>query len=239
MKTNCDVIRDLIPLYVDRTASEESIRLVDEHCTECKNCSKIIEMCKADIEFNSNNKEKMEKVWKNLKKKKRKRMVKNIVILALIIISLPFAVSGCEYMLDGLFDFGMHNCIEESFGEEIYAESKKGYSISDKKEIEPMMKKIEEALNFIGKDREAKEKFGELSTYCVSSEVYSSATVEVEVEFVTAKLYNDTGYLWIKYSRDGYLEDGRFDFGSSDVLSRITLVKFYDEWEAVNTMEAI
>ena len=62
MKTNCDVIRDLIPLYVDRTASEESIRLVDEHCTECNDCRKTIEMCQADIEVNSNNKEKMEKV---------------------------------------------------------------------------------------------------------------------------------------------------------------------------------
>ncbi len=239
MKTNCDVIRDLIPLYVDRTASEESIRLVDEHCTECNDCRKTIEMCQADIEVNSNNKEKMEKVWKNLRKQKIKKIVRNIVIVILIIASLPFMVSGCEYMLDDIFNYGLHNCIEESFGEEIYAESKKGYSLEDKKELEPMMKKIEEALNFIGTEKEAKEKFGELSTYCVSTEIYSSATVEVEVKFVTAKLYNDTGYLWIEYSQDGYLEDGRFDFGSSDILSRITLVKFYDEWEAVNTMEAI
>ncbi len=239
MNNNCDVVRDLIPLYTEKIASDESVRIVDEHCKECAECKRILEITQTDIEVKSQHDEKMEKVWKNLKKKKRKRMVKNIVILALIVIALPFAVSGCEYMFDGIFNLGIHNCIEESFGEEIYAESKKGYSIADKKELEPMMKKIEEALNFIGTDKEAEEKFGELSSYCVSSEIYSATKVEVEVKFVTAKLYNDTGYLWIEYTQKGYLEDGRFDFGMSEILSRITLVKYYDEWEAVNTMEPI
>ncbi len=239
MKTNCDVIRDLIPLYVDRTASEESIRLVDEHCTECNDCRKTIEMCQADIEVNSNNKEKMEKVWKNLRKQKIKKLVRNIVIVVLIIASLPFMVSGCEYMLDDIFNYGLRNCIEEAFGEEIYAESKKGYSLEDKKALEPMMKKIEEALNFYGTEKEAEEKFGELSRYCVSSESYEATKIDVELKFVTAKLYNDTGYLWIEYTQQGILENGEVEFGSWEILSRITLVKFYDEWEAVNTMEAI
>ena len=35
MKTECDVIRDLLPLYADDACSEGSRRMVEEHLTEC------------------------------------------------------------------------------------------------------------------------------------------------------------------------------------------------------------
>ena len=39
MKTDCNVIRDLLPLYADEVCSEESRELVDEHLTECAACT--------------------------------------------------------------------------------------------------------------------------------------------------------------------------------------------------------
>ena len=33
MKNNCDIIRDLLPLYVDGVCSQESAKLVEEHLT--------------------------------------------------------------------------------------------------------------------------------------------------------------------------------------------------------------
>jgi len=44
MSCNCDVIMDLLPLYVDGVASRESARTVKEHlktCTSCKEYYKI------------------------------------------------------------------------------------------------------------------------------------------------------------------------------------------------------
>ena len=38
MKISCDVIRDLLPLYVDEVLSNDSKTLVDEHIEECENC---------------------------------------------------------------------------------------------------------------------------------------------------------------------------------------------------------
>ena len=35
MKYECDVIRDLIPLYIDDVASTASRRMVEEHLAEC------------------------------------------------------------------------------------------------------------------------------------------------------------------------------------------------------------
>ena len=42
MKISCDVIRDLLPLYADDACSQDSRRMVDEHLTECADCSGIL-----------------------------------------------------------------------------------------------------------------------------------------------------------------------------------------------------
>ncbi len=39
---NCDVVRDLLPLYVDGACSEASRALVDEHIAACPSCAKML-----------------------------------------------------------------------------------------------------------------------------------------------------------------------------------------------------
>ena len=38
MKLSCDVIRDLLPLYADRTGSADTAALVEEHLASCPAC---------------------------------------------------------------------------------------------------------------------------------------------------------------------------------------------------------
>lgn len=45
-KLNCDVIQDLLPLYVDEVCSEASKQVVVEHLVECTECSEMIEKFK-------------------------------------------------------------------------------------------------------------------------------------------------------------------------------------------------
>lgn len=40
---NCEVIHDLLPLYIDNICSEESRRIVSEHLESCNACKKIYE----------------------------------------------------------------------------------------------------------------------------------------------------------------------------------------------------
>ncbi len=47
MNTPCAVIRDLLPLYAEDLASEESKALVDEHLESCPNCRRALEELKA------------------------------------------------------------------------------------------------------------------------------------------------------------------------------------------------
>ncbi len=42
MKTDCEVIRDLLPLYADEACSEKSRALVEEHLDECPDCRALL-----------------------------------------------------------------------------------------------------------------------------------------------------------------------------------------------------
>ena len=42
MKIDCNVIRDLLPLYADGACSEESRVMVEEHLQECQSCSDLL-----------------------------------------------------------------------------------------------------------------------------------------------------------------------------------------------------
>ncbi len=45
---DCNVIADLIPLYIDDTCSRESAELVEEHVKTCGDCSKLMEKMRAE-----------------------------------------------------------------------------------------------------------------------------------------------------------------------------------------------
>lgn len=46
--TNCNVIADLIPLYIDNTCSKESSELIEEHIKTCEGCKKLLEDMRAE-----------------------------------------------------------------------------------------------------------------------------------------------------------------------------------------------
>lgn len=43
-KINCNIIKDLLPSYMDEICSEESRKLVEEHLKECNACRNLVEM---------------------------------------------------------------------------------------------------------------------------------------------------------------------------------------------------
>ena len=51
MKYDCDVIRDLLPLYADNACSTKSRVLVEEHLEECQDCREMVSrLLKTEIE---------------------------------------------------------------------------------------------------------------------------------------------------------------------------------------------
>ena len=48
-KINCNIIRDILPLYVDGVVSADTSALVEEHLTECEDCRQEAERMKAHM----------------------------------------------------------------------------------------------------------------------------------------------------------------------------------------------
>ena len=90
MKYNCNVICDLLPLYVDKVTSEDTNQLVESHFEECSICEKKYdEMKKKFTEENlveeSNGRE-TEKFVFYAKKIKRRRIT--IIVVAMLFVFL-------------------------------------------------------------------------------------------------------------------------------------------------------
>ena len=49
MKITCNIIEDLLPLYIDDMVSEDSRQLVEEHLKECAACRKMLDEMKKEI----------------------------------------------------------------------------------------------------------------------------------------------------------------------------------------------
>lgn len=96
---NCNIIEDLLPLYVEGLVSEETKQEIEKHLKECKSCLNIFKEMKKDnilFEIESNNeeiKEDNENEIKCIKKIKRKFTFKVLMYIFISIIITIFALN--------------------------------------------------------------------------------------------------------------------------------------------------
>lgn len=48
MNNNCDIVRDLLPLYIDEVCSPSSGKIVDEHLSQCDDCRTLLEKMRSN-----------------------------------------------------------------------------------------------------------------------------------------------------------------------------------------------
>ncbi|MGN1051238.1 MAG: zf-HC2 domain-containing protein [Acutalibacteraceae bacterium] len=84
----CEIIRDLLPSYIDNLVSEESREEVDKHLLNCSECAGIYEDMKKDTEEDIVK----NKIAFNPFKKLSKKVVKAIIITICVclILAIPF-----------------------------------------------------------------------------------------------------------------------------------------------------
>lgn len=77
-KKNCELIKDLLPLYADEVCSEESRKAVAEHISQCDDCRKELEKMGQHIAVGA------DKDIKIIKRIKRRVWIERIVITCVI-----------------------------------------------------------------------------------------------------------------------------------------------------------
>ncbi len=91
MSKECNIVKDLIPSYLENLLSEDSKEYVEKHIENCNKCKRIIETVKNEKKAESDyiNKEQKEEINHLKKYKNKKRLIK---IIFFSIISIVFAI---------------------------------------------------------------------------------------------------------------------------------------------------
>lgn len=92
-KINCDIIKDVLPLYLDGVVSDATKEMVEEHLSSCDSCRKEAEMLKQDIILPTTKNIQLSeaKIFKKLKSNLRK---KNVIILLSTILATTLLIIG-------------------------------------------------------------------------------------------------------------------------------------------------
>lgn len=83
MKSDCNIVLDLLPLYIDGAVSNESCDLVEEHLEACPTCAAICEDMRSSMSASQIVQEEaadMDQAAHTLRKKRRRRVWRNVLI---------------------------------------------------------------------------------------------------------------------------------------------------------------
>lgn len=89
----CNVIRDLLPLYIEGMACEDSVRLVQSHIETCQGCKSVLQGMREDAKLQIRDHE--ESLWK-LNKQIQKR--KTTAMLFAFLLSVSILLSAFMYL---------------------------------------------------------------------------------------------------------------------------------------------
>lgn len=94
MKHNCDIIKDLLPLYYDGVCSDASKAAVEEHIEECGGCNEVYKNLTADSLCPVINTDDEENKVRFMKDIKNKLLIKKIIIAAISVAASVGIVFG-------------------------------------------------------------------------------------------------------------------------------------------------
>lgn len=127
----CEVVRDLLPLYIDKLTSEESNKEIEKHLKSCKECYRYYQEMTGEIEDISKiPKEELRdvKVIKKIKKRGRKKLLAAVIGTALAVFAAVFLFFSFTYGIAKYKDVELRCEVQ---GNKVYVEmqSQKGYEL--------------------------------------------------------------------------------------------------------------
>lgn len=104
MKTECSVVRDLLPLYVEDMVSTETAQYVKSHLAECPECQAELESLKAGEGLTAIEKNPVEEVakakpFKKMMKRMRRQFYSIAYAALIFLIFLGFGWTGGENLM--------------------------------------------------------------------------------------------------------------------------------------------
>ena len=88
-KLDCEIIKDLLPLYADNVCSDKSVKIVEEHLSDCSECSEElckIRECPVVPEIDEDVKKAVKNAGKRIKKGKKKTIIETVALVLILVI---------------------------------------------------------------------------------------------------------------------------------------------------------
>lgn len=95
-KINCNIIRDVLPLYADGVVSDETKEMIDNHIKTCAACRAELTAMKKDFTIPDSEKVQMAQAnsLKKIKKKQKIRVISAVIVTALLMVILWMIVTN-------------------------------------------------------------------------------------------------------------------------------------------------
>ena len=102
----CEIIRDLLPVYIDGLTSEETAKVVEEHLSHCANCQALLEQMQTPVpEYDPMRNVEFRKVLK----KQRDRNTKKVALFSILAVLLAAAVlTAALWVMDVFYYIGTY-----------------------------------------------------------------------------------------------------------------------------------
>lgn len=102
----CEIIRDLLPVYIDGLTSEETAKVMEEHLSHCEDCQALLAQMRTPVpEYDPVKTVEFQKVLK----KQRNRNTKKVVLFSVLAVLLAAAVlTAALWVMDVFYYIGTY-----------------------------------------------------------------------------------------------------------------------------------
>ncbi len=245
MRNECNIIRDILPLYAEDMVSDDTVSFVDEHLQTCSECSIMFERIKeSDIVMKNENKSTEQEIvntLKNLRKKVFKRFC--IIFLAICV--------GVVGLIATLQVFPVYRVYQYSSKDDFVNENKIMLAyIGTPRDRKIATNIVNYASIYVFSDishtyEENLELYGELGRYPFDLHYFDETRGERKalyethsIELLSAHIDENHGYMFVEHSQQAIGENGEAVAGHLDVLSLWEIEKDADgNWKVINIRE--
>lgn len=225
MKNECCVVRDILPLYLEKMVSEETEMFIKEHLEYCTECSAELEAIKTGtkvekfgIEMQSNLDAEVVKTMKATRKKFRQKAYRAAAVIAASFIAICVLLHVFPvYRIAEIGSMAMGSYYSnEQIVKALYIGS-----VSDRREAQAVLRLADKAFNDVQHTHvENEAEYGLLARYATSTDSYGDVAFNVHsLELWAAHLGKNEGWLWVYYSSETFNHNGNIVRGSKRIPS--------------------
>ena len=224
MKNECSIVRDVLPLYLEKMVSEDTVAFVEEHLKSCSECAGELEAMKAGKRIDEAAAPQDKNDANALAAIKRKLQKKKWIAISIAAACSLMAVAFIHY-------FPIYRIVEVGgtsyFNRHEIAKLAYIGSGADRAQAQSILRQADAAFHDCNHtSAENEELYGVLSRYATDTDHWDNVSfVNHSLELWSAHLDDTSGYLWVYYSYEAIDREGNVVRGSKDVPSLWTVEK--------------